>query len=41
MLAASVVIRDLYFIGVGSAPLEANPVLIVDSNAVLILPITA
>jgi hypothetical protein len=33
------VIRDLHIIGIGSAPFEANSVLIVDTDAVLALPI--
>jgi hypothetical protein len=37
----SVVVRDLYGVRIMSTPLEADPQLIVDSNAVLPLPIAA
>jgi hypothetical protein len=35
------VIRDFYFVSVMTTPIEADPVLVVDANAELPLPITA
>jgi hypothetical protein len=34
-LILSVIVRDLYVVGVSSIPSEANPPLLVDPNAVL------
>jgi len=39
-LADSMIIRDLYLVSVMATPTEANPILVVDADAVLPLPIT-
>ena len=40
MIGSSVVIHYLDFVGIAIVPLKANPVLIVDSNAMLTAPVT-